>query len=110
MYFDVDIGGQAAGRIIFGLYGHVAPKTTNNFATLCEGYKDAKSGKLLTYEGSVFHKVIPHVMAQGGDITYGSGLGDNLSIYGDRFDDENYIMKHSKPYLLSMTKEGPAAE
>ena len=85
----------------------MAPKTTKNFATLCEGsYKDPDSGKVLTYEGSFFHKVIRHVMVQGGDITYGNGIGGQ-SIYGARFEDENYIFKHNKPYILSMTKEGP---
>ena len=63
-------------------------------------------GKKLTYQNSAFHRIIPNFMAQGGDFTYGNGTGGE-SIYGEKFADENFLMKHDKPYLLSMANSGP---
>ena len=106
-YFDIEIDNVAAGRIVFGLYGDVVPKTVANFATLCDGSAGiGNSGKPLHYKGSAFHRIIPGFMAQGGDFTSGDGRGGE-SIYGNKFADENFQLNHEKPYLLSMANAGP---
>ena len=103
----MEIDGKAAGRITFGLFGDVVPKTAKNFATLCDGSAGVgNAGKPLHYKGSAFHRIIPGFMAQGGDFTSGDGRGGE-SIYGNKFADENFTLKHSKPYLLSMANAGP---
>ncbi len=106
VFFDITIGGQAAGRIVFELRADVVPKTAENFRCLCTGEKGVgKSGKSLHYKGSVFHRVIPEFMCQGGDITMGNGMGGE-SIYGPKFDDENFKLKHSEAGVLSMANAG----
>ena len=106
-YFDITIDGAEAGRIVFGMYGSTVPKTVKNFVTLCDGSAGKGNfGGDLTYKGSKFHRVIPGFMAQGGDFTMGNGSGGE-SIYGAKFDDENFIVEHTKPYLLSMANAGP---
>jgi hypothetical protein len=86
VYFDVDIGGQSAGRVVMGLFGETVPKTAENFRALCTGEKGVGKtyNKPLHFEGSSFHRIIPNFMIQGGDFTHGSGIGGE-SIYGGKF-------------------------
>merc|ERR1712111_289366 len=107
VFFDMTIGGAAAGRIVMELRADVAPKTAENFRCLCTGEKGTgKSGKPLHFKGSTFHRVIPDFMLQGGDFTRGNGTGGK-SIYGEKFADENFKLRHTKPGLLSMANAGP---
>mmetsp|Transcript_3489 Transcript_3489/g.6268 ORF Transcript_3489/g.6268 Transcript_3489/m.6268 type:complete len:173 (+) Transcript_3489:72-590(+) len=107
VFFDMSIGGAPAGRITMELRADVAPKTAENFRALCTGEKGTgRSGKPLHFKGSAFHRVIPDFMCQGGDFTAGNGTGGE-SIYGAKFADENFTLKHTGPGILSMANAGP---
>ena len=100
VFFDIEEAGKPVGRITIGLFGSVVPKTVENFRQLAIS-DDPKFG----YTGSIFHRIIPQFMIQGGDYETGQGYGGKL-IYGGKFADENFDLKHDRPYRLSMANAG----
>ncbi len=104
---EVTIDGEPAGTVSLELFADVVPKTAENFRALCTGEKgEGQSGVELSYAGSPFHRIIPGFMIQGGDFTRGNGTGGE-SIYGEKFPDENFDLRHREAGTLSMANAGP---
>lgn len=103
-YFDIAIGEENAGRIVFQLIDDVVPRTCENFRFLCS--KGFNKGDSPVYKGTKFHRIIKDFMIQGGDFTNHNGTGGH-SIYGDTFEDESFELKHNQPGILSMANAGP---
>ncbi|KAJ2710518.1 hypothetical protein H4R19_003709 [Coemansia spiralis] len=107
VFFDIATKAKPLGRIEMELNRSHTPRTAENFRALCTGEKGTgTSGKLLSYKGSTFHRIIPQFMLQGGDFTNHNGTGGE-SIYGAKFADENFAIKHDAEGLLSMANAGP---
>jgi len=98
VFLDINVGDEYAGRIVIELFANVVPRTAENFRLLCTGQKKEQG---LHYRGSVFHRVINRFMLQGGDFQNGDGSG-GASIYGGKFDDENFLLKHETGGLVSV--------
>jgi len=104
VFMDINIGETPAGRLKMELFSDIVPKTAENFRQLCTGEYRVNS-RPQGYKGATFHRVVPNFMCQGGDFLKGDGTG-SFSIYGDKFPDENFQMKHTSPGLLSMANSG----
>ncbi|XP_021496275.1 peptidyl-prolyl cis-trans isomerase A-like [Meriones unguiculatus] len=101
VFFDIEADGQPLGRVSFELFADKVPKTAENFRALSAGEKG------FGYKGSSFHRIIPEFVCQGGDFTHHNGTGGR-SIYGKKFEDENFILKHIGPGILSTANAGPS--
>ncbi|AOW00770.1 YALI0A17314p [Yarrowia lipolytica CLIB122] len=106
VYMDFAVGGEPVGRVVFELFDDT-PLTSANFRALCKGDKPTPEGSVpLTFKDSNIHRIVRNFAIQGGDIVYGDGTG-GTSIYGDQFDDENFVHNHAEPFVLSMANAGP---
>ena len=105
VFFDISIAGQMVGRLKLELFADICPKTTENFRQFCTG-EFKVNGQPTGFKGCSFHRIIKDFMVQGGDFIKGDGSGC-VSIYGDKFPDENFQLKHSSAGLLCMANNGP---
>ena len=105
VFFEISINNEVQGNLYMELFYDIVPKTAENFRQLCTG-EFKSDGKPIGYKGAVFHRIMKDFMVQGGDIINGDGTG-STSIYGQQFDDENFVLKHDQEGLLSMANSGP---
>ena len=106
VFLDITIDGTPSGRIVIELYADRVPKAAENFRMLCTGEKGVgRSGAKLHYKGCKFHRIIPHFLIQSGDFIANDGT-QNESVYGQKFEDENFSVKHDEPYIVSMANSG----
>lgn len=105
VFFDIQIGNQKAGRVKMELFSNIVPLTCENYRQFCTG-EFLQDNKPIGYKNSIFHRVIPNFMIQGGDFLNCNGTG-SISIYGEQFKDENFKIKHDSEGLLSMANSGP---
>lgn len=108
IFMKISVDGDEIGRIVFGLFGEIAPKAVENFSSLCKCDKGKApiTGKDMCYKGSTIHRVIPNFVVQGGDYTHSDGTGGESIFKGNYFEDESFAVKHNRKYLLSMANNG----
>lgn len=102
VFLDIAIDGNTEGRIVLELFSKHLPRTSYNFMSFIKGFQLNK-GSFLHYKGSKFHRIIPGMLIQGGELT----KKNDVSVYGKTFGDENYIYSHDEPGILSMVNDGP---
>lgn len=104
-HLDISVNGAAIGTIDIGLFGDQVPKTVKNFESLCEGWKNPVDDVTHEYGGSKIHRISQGFVVQAGDIIKGDGTG-SISIYGETFDDENFLLNHYDEGWVSMANNG----
>lgn len=108
-WFEVQVQTQDGktwkGKFTIGVFGETAPMSSMNFISIARGYKRGKEKKL-TYANTVVHRIVPDFVVQMGDITRGDGFGGK-SIYGEKFNDEEFILSHRSPGWVAMANQGP---
>jgi len=108
VYMDIEMNGKSLGRLVFGLYGGIAPKAVENFAALCKcdhGKSKIYKDKDMCYKDSAIHRVIPNFGIQGGDFIHNDGTGSE-TIFGKPFEDESFDVRHNRKYMLNAVNAG----